>query len=337
MDEQTDRYELMGMDVSPYTMKVKSYFLFKGIPFDWVTRSLKTEKRFQEHAAVQLIPMVFLPSGRAMQDSTLIMEVMEENHPEPSMHPDDPALKFLSELLEEFGDEWCNKLMFFQRWFLKADQIASGNRIADNMLEGQWFAPLAKPIMRRSIVRRMIPRLSFAGAGETNIPHLQRSFKNLIKLLNAHLETRSYLFGARPSFGDFGIWGNIYQAWTDPTAGAYIKGQAPAVVKWIEAMLTPTIEGDFESFEALRPTLLPILREEVGGHFLKWSQANAKAWEAGEERTELQLNGAPYEQKTFKYHAHSLGEICNKFEPLKGNQALSALLEEANCLQYLQI
>ena len=34
----------------------------------------------------------------------------EAEHPDPSIYPDDPALRFLAALLEEFGDEWCNKL-----------------------------------------------------------------------------------------------------------------------------------------------------------------------------------------------------------------------------------
>lgn len=329
------RYRLLGLDISPYTMKVHAYLVFKQIPFDWVPRNRKNEELFQANARVQLIPMVFRPDGTAMQDSTLIMEEIEAEHPAPSMHPEDPALNFISDLLEEFGDEWCNKLMFLPRWFYPADQVATSNRIAAATFDGSWYKPLVKSIMARFIVRRMKPRLSFAGANETNRPHLEAGLKSFIGLLDTHLATRPYLLGARPSFGDFGIYGNIYQAWSDPTAGGFIKSEAPHVDAWIRAMEAPKVSGDFEPVEALLPTLMPILREEVAAKFLKWSDANDKAWKAGEPETALEIGGAPYRQKTFKYHSFSLGELRKKYDAVTNDAKLATLLEEAGCLQYL--
>ena len=106
---------LIGSQMSPYSVKLRSYLLYKGIPFEWITRGPRTEKLYQRHAKVQLIPLVIFPDGSSMQDSTIIMEHLEALHPEPSMQPREPAVRFLSELLEEFGDEWCNKLMFQYR------------------------------------------------------------------------------------------------------------------------------------------------------------------------------------------------------------------------------
>mgnify|MGYP003965045765 FL=1 len=79
----------------------------------------------------------------------------------------------------------------------------------------------------------------------------------MVAKLDTYLATRPYLLGGRPSFGDFGIWGNIYQAWTDPTAGSYMNKNARHLVAWIERMLAPDYEGPFETFEALTPTLRP--------------------------------------------------------------------------------
>ena len=329
-------YKLMGMEVSPYTMKVLSYLKYKDISWEWFPRNMRTEKTFQQNAKVQLIPMLFLTDGSAMQDSTPIIEYLEAEHPDPSIYPDDPALRFLAALLEEFGDEWCNKLMFFQRWFAKADQIATGRRIAGAMLEGQWFARVAQPVMARFIVRRMIPRLSFAGANETNMPHLQRSFESVVAKLNTHLATRSYLLGGRPSFGDFAVWGNLYQALTDPTAGSYMNKNARHLVAWIERMLEPDEDGPFEPVETLAPTLRPLLVADIAKRFLKWSVANDKAWKAKEEHTILEIDGAPYIQRTFKYHSFSLGELRRKYELVSDKTVLKALLEETGCLKQLE-
>jgi len=108
-----------------------------------------------------------------------------------------------------------------------------------------------------------------------------------VGLLEAHLAERPYLFGGRPAYGDFGLWGQLYNAWTDPTAGAIIEADAPNLKRWLERMLDPKAEGDFEGWSGLEATLLPFLASQVGGLFLPWSDANATALAAGEEEITL--------------------------------------------------
>jgi len=336
MTHSTDRFRLMGLPLSPYTMKVQAYFDFKGIAYDWVSRSMKNEKLFQDHAKVQLIPLLFLPNGETMQDSTPIIERLEREYPQPSVHPEDPALWFLSCLFEEFGDEWCNKLMFFQRWFYPTDAKATGDRLAGYRLEGQWYRALAKPVLSHLMVRRMVPRLSFAGANETNIPQLQQSFIDLSAMLDTHFAAQPYLLGARPCFGDFGLWCNFHQAWTDPTAHAYLEANAPHLVAYIKRMLAPRVEGEFEPLAELLPTLEPILTSEVAGRFLPWMAANHAAWAAGEKETSLTMKGAAFRQKTFKYQVATLDELRRKLASVIDNPDLVAILDRSGCLAYLQ-
>lgn len=332
----TSHFRLLGLEASPYTMKVKSYLTFKGIPFEWITRSIANEKLFQDHAKVQLIPLLFFPAGEVMQDSTPIIERLEEENPGNSIHPEDPALWFLSCLFEEFGDEWCNKLMFFQRWFYEADAKATGLRLANDRLDDKWWRPLARPVIAHLLVRRMVPRLVYSGGNETNIPQLKQSFENLTALLEAHFQTRPYLLGGRPCFGDFGLWCNLYEAWTDPTAKTYLEANAPRLVAYIKRMLTPKVEGDFETLEMLEPTMRPILAQEMASRFLPWMEANHKAWHAGEKQTSLTMNDTLFQQKTFKYQAGTLNELRRKFSAVSGYDPITALLEDTGCHSFLR-
>ena len=336
MTHSTTRFRLLGLPLSPYTMKVQSYLDFKGLDYEWISRSMKNEKLFQAHAKVQLIPLLFFPDGEVMQDSTPIIERLEREYPQSPVHPEDPALWFLSCLFEEFGDEWCNKLMFFQRWFYPADAKATGDRLAGYRLEGQWWGALGKPILSHLMVRRMVPRLSFAGANETNIPQLQQSFIDLSAMLDAHFASRPYLLGERPCFGDFGLWCNLHQAWTDPTAHAYLEANAPKLVAYIQRMLAPKIEGAFEPLDSLSPTLEPILQSEVAERFLPWMAANHAAYAAGEKETSLTMKGAPFRQKTFKYQVATLDELRRKLATVADNAPLTAVLERTGCLPFLQ-
>lgn len=336
MTHSINHFRMIGLPLSPYTRKVQAYFDFKGLQYEWISRSMKNEKLFQDHAKVQLIPLVFFPDGVTMQDSTPIIERLEQDYPQPTVHPENAALWFLSCLFEEFGDEWCNKLMFFQRWFYPQDAKATGDRIAQYRLEGLWWSALAKPILSHMMVRRMVPRLSFAGANETNIPQLKQSFIDLSAMLDAHFSSRPYLLGGRPCFGDFGLWCNFHQAWSDPTANAYLEAHAPNLVAYIKRMLSPSVVGAFEELASLLPTLEPILKGEVAERFLPWMAANQKAWDAGEKETSLTMKGAPFRQKTFKYQAATLRELQRKLGTVADNSELTAILERTGCLPYLQ-
>lgn len=331
------KFRLMGLEPSPYTMKVQSYLEYKGIPYEWVSRTMKAEPEFQKHAKVQLIPLLFFPSGETMQDSTPIIERLETENPDPSIHPEDPALWFLSCLFEEFGDEWCNKLMFFQRWFYEADAKATGRRLAKERLQGQWWGPLIQPIAARMLVKRMVPRLVYSGGNEVNIPQLQQSFVDLSQMLNEHFHRRLYLLGGRPCFGDFGLWCNYYQAWTDPTAKAYLEENTPALVAYIKRMLNPSNEGDFEALENLRPTLEPILNREIANRFLPWMLANQEAFKANEKETQLEMYGQPFRQKTFKYQSITLDELRTKYSSVENCEPLKALLGDTGCFEYFEV
>ena len=335
MTAGTSRFRLLGLEASPYTMKVKSYLTYKGLPFEWVTRSMANEPLFQKHAKVQLIPLLFFPDGDTMQDSTLIIERLEAESGGTSIHPEDRTLWFLSCLFEEFGDEWCNKLMFFQRWFYKADAKATGARLAHDRLEGKWYRPIVKPIIAHLLVRRMVPRLVYSGGNATNIPQLKQSFEHLVAMLDAHVAERPYLLGGRPSFGDFGLWCNLYEAWTDPTAKAYLEKHGPHVVGYVQRMLAPSAAGPFETLETLKPTLLPILRQEMATRFLPWMEANHAAFHADRKETRLTMNGQTFQQKTFKYQANTLDELRRKFSAVADEPALVDLLGKTGCLAFL--
>ena len=326
-------HRIFGAEVSPYSVKVRSYFRYKGIDHEWIVRSQATMPEFQKHAKLPLIPLVLTPDGEALQDSTPVIEKLESAYPDPSIHPDDPCLAFLSALVEEFGDEWGNKWMFHYRWAREVDQQSAGRRIAQSMLTDADEATIAGTAS--GIVDRMVNRTWFVGSSEQTAPQIESSYREGIEQLEAHLAARPFLFGGRPSFGDFGLWGQIYNAWTDPTAGELLRESAPNTVAWVERMLDPEASGDWESSQALLPTLEPFLTRQVGALFLPWSDANAKAIAAGDEEFSCDLAGHVWTQKPQKYHARSLAAIRAKYAEVADNAELGAVLDRTDCRRWL--
>ncbi len=329
-----DTYRVFGSELSPYSVKVRSYFRYKGIPHEWLIRSAATEAEFQRYAKLPLIPLVVTPDGTALQDSTPIIERLEGVHPEPAIQPDDPVMAFLSALIEEYADEWGNKPMFHFRWFYPPDQDSAADRLARSMMPSVAEDAVVSAIA--TIKTRMVPRLAFVGSSAETKDVIEGSFRRQLAILEQHLETRPYLFGARPALADFGLYAQLYQCSTDPTPAAIMRAQAPRTLAWIARMLEPRATGGFEAWERLRPTLAPLLRDEIGGVFLPWSLANARALQAGEKTFAVTLGGRPFSQETQKYHAKSLAALRAKYQVVGDRARLDEILADADCLEALR-
>jgi len=133
---------------------------------------------FRRYAKLPLIPLVITPEDEGVQDSTPLIEGMEERFPEPGIHPPDPVSRFVSALIEEYADEWANKPMFHYRWTYEADQQSAAERIVGDHLPGSGADDIAKAV--EAIKRRMIPRLSFVGSCEATREGIERSYERLL-------------------------------------------------------------------------------------------------------------------------------------------------------------
>ncbi len=333
MDAPTHR--LFGSELSPYSVKVRSYLRFKGIAHEWLPRGPATAAEFQKHAKLPLIPLLVTPDGQGLQDSTPIIERLEAQQPEPSIHPDDPALRFLSALIEEYADEWGNKSMFHYRWTYEADCRSAAGRIAAQMA-GEGAPPEQVAKMAEAVAQRMVPRLSFVGSHAGTRGTIEGSLRRVLDTLEVHLGTRKYVFGDRPSLADFGLWGQLYECWTDPTPGKLINELYPATWRWIERMLNPGVEGGWDPWTSIRWGIERLLETEVAGLFLPWSTANAAALEKGETELKVELEGKPFTQQPQKYHARSLAEIRRKYAAAKDAPGLDAILSATGCKRWLE-
>ncbi|MFQ5478273.1 MAG: glutathione S-transferase family protein [Candidatus Binatia bacterium] len=326
-------YRLFGAELSPYSVKVRSYLRYKGIPHEWVLRGPANNDEFERHARLPLIPLLITPDDEGWQDSTPIIEKLEARYPRPPIHPQEPVLAFVSALIEEYADEWGNKAMFHYRWTYEADQRSAAKRIAT--LTAPDADEEATEQVAAMIVARMVQRLDFVGSNEHTREQIEGSYLRQLSILQTHLERRPFLLGTRPAFADFGLYAQLYQTLSDPTPGEIMKSEAPRVVEWIERMLDPEGEGGFEDWGDLEPTLAPLLTEEIAGLFLPWSEANARALEAGEKEFSVELEGKRFVQQTQKYHARSLAVLKKRYADHGDRGALDGVLEATGCLRYL--
>ncbi|MAF08021.1 MAG: glutathione S-transferase family protein [Rhodospirillales bacterium] len=328
----SNEYRIFGAEMSPYSVKIRSYFRYKKIPHQWLQR-FQNEEEFKKLARLPLMPLVITPDGKSIQDTTPVIEKMEQIFPEPSVHPEDPTLAFLSALIEEYGDEWGMKLMFHHRWVSEADKLATSHILAREILPYADRATVDD--LAKKVLARMDERLALVGSSAETAPLISGYLDRLLEILEPHLENRLYLFGDRPAFADFGLGLQVYEMALDPTVGAIIRARMPNILEWVYRMTAPRNDGPFEDWQSLRPTLEPLL-SNAGTYFLPWSTANARALSAKEETFSVELNGETYVQSAQRYHAKSLNVLRERYTAVADKPALDLILEETGCLTYLQ-
>src|SRR5262245_41011397 len=183
-------YRIFGAELSPYSVKVRSYCRYKGIPHHWILRSAAVQEEYNKYAKLPLIPLVVTPEGKGIQDSTPIIEHLESLYPEPSIHPTDPVTRFISALMEEFGDEWGNKWMFHYRWAREVDQLSAAGRIGRMMMPQADEQQHAR--LQAQVLDRMVKRVGFVGSNAQTAAQIEESFLEGIEQLEAHLRDRPY-------------------------------------------------------------------------------------------------------------------------------------------------
>nr|WP_321439427.1 glutathione S-transferase family protein [uncultured Hyphomonas sp.] len=325
-------YRLFGAETSPYSLKVRAFLRYKGIEFEWVTRSRETETDFRALARHATVPLLVSPDRPVSQESTRMLFALESSHPEPSATPDDPALAALSLILEDYGDEWLNKCMFQQRWSSKPDRDQAGLRALVQLSGGKRPRAWKKPSVQ--IAERMADRLPLVGASSENGPVLDASWRRFAELLNTHLKDHLFIFGGRPAFADFSLAAQLQQMLLDPTPAEWLKDRAPFVVAWCENMDDPKAGGPFADLSALQPTLAPLFADEVGKTYLVWARANTNAARKGADKVSAELEGGQFEQSTQKHAAEAFNAVDRSVSrTLKNSGALETFLGDAGCLK----
>jgi glutathione S-transferase len=334
-----DAYRLIGNIGSPYSMKMRALMRYRRIPFVWVNRDRKVNEEIA-HVKPPVIPVLQYPEdGSYHVDSTPMAYELERRHPgRRSIIPEDPGLAFLSYLIEDLADEWVTKMMFVYRWWRKEDQ-----EYCSAWLTYMMAMPAGKEdvqSMAKWFTDRQVGRMPLVGCTETTRPIVEKTFLQVLDILERNLETSVYLFGSRPALADFGLFGQLYQLCYDPTPQAIMRERAPGVCAWISRLddASGEEEAEWVSSKGPLPSAVKAFLGMAGEVYFPFLLANAAAFEKGEDTFSLTLLGEPYEQGTFKYQVKCLNWLREAYAGLKGEarERTDTVLKETGCFDPLQ-
>lgn len=330
-------YSLYGLNPSPYSLKMRAILRYRRIPFVW-QQTGSPRNVAVEAGLPPVIPVLRFPDGRVMNDSTPLAFALEREHPgERSIVPDDPVLAYLSDLLEDFADEWVTKMMFHYRWYYPADRDFAQI----------WVVSSRDPVMpeteRRETMRlfneRQVGRMAMVGCTEQNRPIIEQSYRFVLDALDRHVRSVPFLFGSRPSLADFGLFGQLQILAVDPTPMAEMRARAPDVYCWLMRLDDASgVEGDWIDGAAAVPSAIVALLQHCGATYLPFLAANLAALEGGRSSVDLEILGSSYSQAPFRYQAKCYDALRKKFaaQPAAVRERLEPLLASTGCLAYLQ-
>lgn len=312
---------MMGAPGSPYTRKMRGVLRYRRIPHLVLGQNSKEAARLPS-ARVPLLPTFYLPNAdgeiEAVTDSTPLIRRFERAFEGRSVIPDDPALAFLDELLEDYADEWLTKCMFHYRWYYEADATKARRILphwASSCVTDEEIAPV-----QAMIGDRQIGRLGVVGSNDVTAPVIEESYRRFLDVFDAQLQRSRFLFGARPASSDFAVMGQLTcLALFDPTPAALTAERSPRVHAFTETTEELSgLEVDERDWRAARdlPDSLRGLLAEVGRYHAPFLLANAEAIEHGRPQVETEIAGRAWVQQPFPYQRKCLGWLRESYARL---------------------
>lgn len=344
-----DKHQLLGAECSLYTGKVRSYLRYKAIPFIEQAASRDVYQNvIIPRTGVRMIPVLISDDDVAVQDTTEIIDFLEQRYPESSVYPATPLQKLVALLFEVYGDEWLVIPAMHYRWNYDENREFCFSEF------GRLSAPELSPDEQYEVGKKVavpfagaLPRL---GIDENTVTGVEQSYLAFLRDFDAHLAEQDFLLGSRPSIGDFGLYGPLYaHLYRDPASGRFMQEKAPRVAAWVERMRDPDPRsGDFHSDDRVPASLEPLLQRMFAeqGPVLSRTIAAVAEWGVDNDgeipraigRVEFEIGGCRGERGIFPFNQWMWQRARDHYHELEGQprEQADALLERVGGLDLVQ-
>ncbi|MEM7093626.1 MAG: glutathione S-transferase N-terminal domain-containing protein [Actinomycetota bacterium] len=263
-------YIVHGLTRSYFTRKVTGYLDYTDRPLRLEPCPPHVHPVATEAGWTGGIPVVTAPGGSLMWDSTTIIEHLDlQTAGERSVLPEDPTLRFLAYLIDDFSDEWFYRHAVGSRWSYPANTETAGWQIAEEL---SCVLRLPGGLVRPNVVASMTASLAKLGVTPDNIDAwMTQSLVPWLQALQNHLGD-GYLLGDCPSIADFALFGaNVAHFVGDPYCRDLVDEHAPALVAHTHRLQMPQRQtfGEWVDADGLPESLIAVLAE-TGRHYLPW-------------------------------------------------------------------
>lgn len=294
-------WDVYGSRISYYTGKLEACLRLYGIEYRILPVG-GNGAMLKRKAGASQMPVVRIADGRWMSDTTPILAWIDSQRStsrsggrgSPSIYPDDPALRLVGLLIEDYADEWLWRSAMHYRWSYRLDREYASEILYEEQLRHTLKVPrcLGKRILKK---RQMGGFVKNDGVDDVSRPHADATYLNALRLMQGIVLQRRFVLGNRPSIADFGMMGPMFRHFgQDPTPSQIMRERAPDVFAWVARMWNlkaRDMQGDL--IFAIDAPLSGLLREISETH-LEQLRQNAHAFSQGQTHYALRVQGALY-------------------------------------------
>ncbi|MGH7790321.1 MAG: hypothetical protein ACRERC_25860 [Candidatus Binatia bacterium] len=331
------RYAIWGSELSPYTLKLRALLTAAAVPFrnlpedgtrgenlraQWRIGRGKRRRTIERWPQLDpldeypLVPFLLEGDGRVLYDSSALAAWLDRFHPprRGPLVPDDAALAFIAQLIDEAFDEIGLYVVHHARWVVSAATNDAGQRLAREF--ARVLPPGGQGVMARSFARRQVRRLpylfsvapagfSIDGLDAALIPPARPGFPPTHALLagcwaatlaafESLLAVQPYLLGDRFTVADASAYGQLSMNLKDRTAAEHLQRRAPTTFAWLCAIRDRRHVGSAGALR-LSDRLAPLL-QLIARTFLPLMAQNARAFDAARAAGETVFNEAAFDR-----------------------------------------
>jgi len=340
MSNASPHFKVYLFDISYFSGKFEGYLRYKEIPHErieltWTDFGTKVLRG----TGMMKVPVVELPDGTWLQDSTPMIDYFEARYPDGAVIPQDPYQAFFSRLVEDYADEYLWRPALHYRWSYDVDAMHLSDRFSREFMND---GPAPRPV-RAFFARQRQLREYVTGDGVTphTVAHVESIYLNTLDRLEAIFQTQPYLLGTRPSLADFGFFASMFRHFSlDPTPAKLMRNRAPGVFEWVARMWNARwsrVRGEWLVAGKLPAGWDPIL-DDIGAAYLPYLHQNALAFQAGHKRFDTPIEGVLYKQlPVFKYRVWCRERLQQHWDALPDDvkPAVQAKLERHGCFELL--
>ena len=352
-----DPITLYGGAFSLYTGRARSYLIKEGIAY-------REEPHSSDHfynvvlpkaGGRRGIPTIEFSNGDVIRDGIAIIDHYENLNGGTSA-PKTPKQNILSLLFDVIGAEGMLRPCMHYRFNQGEEE---GDFLTFHFSTVYPEKDGAKN--RIAFIKREV--LPAWGVTPNTEELIETMHLKTLKTLNAHFSKYPYLFGGKPSIGDFGMIAPLYgHLGRDPVPLSLMQINAPRLFRWVERMnrLEPDI-GEFENRsttyldnDEIPETLIDILKhfaidfipESLAAYecVSSWLQEN-KDLPAGTEVSrevgtcKFQVDGVTIDAVAQPFRFYLIKRLQNQFDSLnaKDQEEVRQLLEQCNMDEVLDM
>lgn len=219
----TNPYTIYGGELSYFSRKLETAMIFYGADFEFAGKGADA-RMIESRSGTHQVPVLQTPENWMINDTTPLMRLLDCRFPARSMFPPG-ALGVLTQVVEEYFDEWIARTMVHYRWHYEDSARFASERMSGGHPE---------------VAARMLawgPRACRATGTESEQQQreAEREYIRILEAIDRQLRQTPYMLGHRPTAVDCVLLGGL-RAHTnmDPTPKAMLAAAYPRVVAWAE-------------------------------------------------------------------------------------------------------